>query len=372
QVRPGFQSGFLYAPQNLLRTVCDAMAWNTCPDAGQQAVPMLDVFNTVSISTPFANAAVSSPVHIKASTNNSSTVSTMQLYLDNKLAYQGNGSSVDTSLSMSRGQHYLVAQSWDAAGGIHKRGIYVTVQSESVVVTTPAPNAVVASPVPIAATSGGASTVYSTQVYVDNVLKYQVSSSSLNTSLPMTNGSHYVVVQAWDKSGGITKNGFYVTVSNPTVTVTSPAPNSSVYDPVQITASTLDANPVYAVQVYVDNALQYQSSGTGVNWPLPLGVGAHNLVVQAWDTAGGIYKQSVPVTIPSVPITITAPAKNATVSSPVAIQASVPTTSNVYTMQVYVDNVLQYAVSGTSLNTSLAMSSGPHYIVAQAWQNGGG
>jgi hypothetical protein len=41
-------------------------------------------------------------------------------------------------------------------------------------------------------------------------------------------------------------------------------------------------------------------------------------------------------------------------------------------MQIYVDNVLQYAVSGTSVNTNLTMSSGPHYIVAQAWQTGGG
>jgi len=371
QVRPGFQSGFLYAPQNLLRTVCDALAFTTCPDAGAQAVPMLDVFNTVSITSPFANAAVSSPVNIKASTNNSSTVYSMQLYVDNNLQYQANSSSVNTSLPMSSGTHYVVAQSWDTAGGIHKRVIYVTVQSESVVVTSPAPNAVVASPVQIAAVSGGASTVYSTQIYVDNALKYQVSSNSVNTSLSMTNGSHYVVVQAWDKSGGITKNGFYITVSNPTITVSSPAPNSSVYNPVQITASTLDASPVYAVQLYVDNVLEYQNSGTGVNWPLTMGIGTHNLVVQAWDTAGGIYKQSVPVTVQSVPVTITKPANNASVSSPVTIQASVPSNSNVYTMQIYVDNVLQYAVSGTSVNTALSMSSGPHYIVAQAWQTGG-
>jgi hypothetical protein len=188
----------------------------------------------------------------------------------------------------------------------------------------------------------------------------------------MTNGSHYVVVQAWDKSGGITKNGFYVTVSNPTVTVSSPAVNGSAYDPVQITASTLDASPVYAVQVYVDNTLEYQSSGTGVNWPLPLGVGTHNVVVQAWDASGGIYKESVPITVQAVPITITKPAANASVSSPVTVQASVPSNANVYTMQIYVDNVLQYAVSGSSVNTALAMSSGSHYVVAQAWQTGGG
>src|SRR5581483_5485500 len=331
-----------------------------------------DMFNTVSITTPFDNATVSSPVRVKASTNNRSTVYSMQLYVDDKLQYQVSGSSVDTSLTMSNGQHHIVAQSWDTAGGIHKRSIYVTVQAEAVVVSTPAPNAVVSSPVLIAATSGGVSTVYSTQIYVDNVLKYQVSSNSVNTSLFMTSGSHYVVVQAWDKSGGITKNGFYITVSNPTINVTAPIANSSAYAPIQVTANTVDSSPVYAVQLYIDDVLQYQNSGTGVNWPVPASVGTHNLVVQAWDAAGGIFKQSVPITVQSVPVTITKPANNAFVSSPVTIQASVPSNSNVYTMQIYVDNVLQYAVSGTTVNTALTMSSGSHYVVAQAWQTGGG
>ncbi|MBA3914980.1 MAG: hypothetical protein H0X25_14250 [Acidobacteriales bacterium] len=372
QVRPGFSSDFLYAPQNLLRTVCDAMGFHACPEAGATAVPMVDVFNTVAVSAPPANANVSSPVNIVASTNNDSTVYLMQIYVDNALQYAVSGTSVNTSLAMSPGQHYVVVQSWDVNGGIHKRGLYVTVQPQAVVVTTPLPNSTVSSPVNIVSTSGGVSQVTSMQVYVDSKLAYQVAGSSLNAKIGMGPGKHFVVVQALDKSGGVTKKAFNVLAARPTVTLTAPPPNGTFYSPVQVTGTTVDPSPVYAVQLYVDDVLTYQVSGTAVNWALPISPGQHNLVMQAWDTAGGIYKQNETVTVKAVPVTVTSPKNNSTVSSPVSIQASVPDDAPIYTMQIYVDNVLKYQVDAKTVNTSLTMSSGAHYVVAQAWDTGGG
>src|SRR4051812_924655 len=240
QVRRGYQSHFLYAAQNLLRTACNAMAFASCPSAGAQALPMLDVFNTVTVTTPFYDAVVSSPVHIKASTNNDTPVYLMQVYVDDVLQYNIGASSVDTSLAMTPGDHYVVVQSWDTAGGIHKRGTSLTVQGESVVINTPAPNAVVSSPVLIDASCGGASKVHTTQIYVDDNLKYEVSSNKVSTKLSMNPGKRHVVVQAWDQSGGITKTSFYVTVAKPAVSVSAPQPNASLYSPVSVAASTVD------------------------------------------------------------------------------------------------------------------------------------
>src|SRR3954470_5991205 len=106
---------------------------------------MTDFFNRVSIATPFPNAVVASPVRIQASTSNDSPVIAMQVYIDNALKYQVAGSAVNASLPMSTGKHFVVVQSWDSAGGIHKQAINLNVQSQAVVVINPAPDAIVSS-----------------------------------------------------------------------------------------------------------------------------------------------------------------------------------------------------------------------------------
>lgn len=372
QVKPGYHSQTLYAHENLLATICTAMAWTACPGAGSTALPMTDVFNTVTITSPFPDAYVSSPVNIVATTSNDSTVNSIQVYVDDKLQYTTKTSTLNTTLTMSNGSHHIVVQSWDNAGGIHKRGEYVTVQNQSVVVTAPAPNAVVYSPVTITATGGGKAVVNTMQIYVDDKLQYTASGASVNTGVTMSAGKRHVVVQAWDAAGGITKTGFYVTVvSAPSITITSPANNSSVYSPVQVITSSQDPTPVTTTQIYSDNVLVYEESGTGVNTPLNLSVGTHNVVIQEWNNKGATYTKGVTVTIKGVPVTITAPTANATLSSPVPVSASVPSDSPISTMQVYVDSVLKYQVSGQSVNTSLTMSTGTHYVVAQAWDTSG-
>jgi phosphatidylinositol-3-phosphatase len=373
QVKPAYQSTVTYMHPNLIATVCAMMGFTSCPGAGALASPMTDFFNTVNVTNPPPNAVVASPVEIQATTSNSSPVYAVQVYVDSVLEYKADGNQVNTALPMSTGQHTIVVQSWDTNGGIHKASVNVTVQSEAVVVTSPAANALVSSPVAIVATGEGQSSVYAMQVYVDNALQYQTYSSSVNTSVTMSAGQHDVVVQAWDKSGAVTKNGFYVTVAAPSVTVSSPAPGYSGYSPIFLLATTQDPNPVYAVQAYVDNALVYQYTGTGIQADtLNMTAGTHNLVVQAWDVAGGIYKQSETVNVTPIVVTVASPLANASVSSPVQVSASVPGNAPVTAIQIYVDNVLSYSGNGLSVNASLSMTPGPHYLVAKAWDTGGG
>jgi hypothetical protein len=372
QVRPHYQSAVRYDHANLLRTVCDALGVTSCPGEAAVASPMLDFFNTVNIVAPLPNARVASPVHIQAATNNSSAVNAVQVYVDDVLNYQVAGSTINTMRPVSAGKHHVVVQSWDANGGIHKSGVYVTVQPEAVVVSSPLPHATVTSPVAVVATAGGRNPVQTMQIYVDDALAYQINAGALNTTVPMSDGSHHVVVQAWDSSGGITKTGVNIRVSAPTISIAKPAMNAQLYSPLQIVANTQDANPIYAVQVYVDDTLQYEFSGTGLEFPMAIPPGTHSLVVQAWDSAGGIYKQRETITVKPVNVKISSPLNNASTSSPVQITASVSSSSPVYAMQVYVDNALQYQTNGTVVNTALAMSPGQHLVVVQAWDNGGG
>ncbi len=181
-----------------------------------------------------------------------------------------------------------------------------------------------------------------------------------------------MTIEARDDSGGTTTNSFTVTVAAPSVTIKTPAASASVYSPVQVFATTKDPHPVYAVQVYLDNALHYEVSGTGVNAALPMPLGPHYMVVQAWDTAGGIYKKGISINVLPVVVTVSSPAPNSTVTSPVHVHASVPSASTVFTIQVYVDDGLQYQQNGKTLDAYLKMGSGTHHIVVKAWDNGGG
>ena len=141
QVKPQYKSTVHYSHKNLLRTVCDAMAFASCPGAGATGQPMADFFNTVKAIAPLDNAKVASPVHVQATTSNSSPVTAMQIYVDNVLRYQGKSNQVNTSLAMSLGPRYIVAPSWDKAGEIHKTGVHVTVQAQAVTIRSPMPDA---------------------------------------------------------------------------------------------------------------------------------------------------------------------------------------------------------------------------------------
>lgn len=65
-------------------------------------------------------------------------------------------------------------------------------------------------------------------------------------------------------------------------------------------------------------------------------------------------------------VTICAPAAGQTVTSPVHIVAGTTDSNTVKLIQVYVDGAKKYEVLGSSLDTSLAMSSGSHRLAVQA------
>lgn len=67
----------------------------------------------------------------------------------------------------------------------------------------------------------------------------------------------------------------------------------------QWTASALApaGRTITAMHVYVDNQLLYAVKSPSVNTSLQLTPGQHNVVVQAWDNSGTVYKTPVAVTV---------------------------------------------------------------------------
>jgi hypothetical protein len=72
--------------------------------------------------------AGSRPTFKAGSTDTSSNVYLMQVYIDGVKQYRVYGSSVSTSLSLSTGTHRFAVQAYDKAGNIFKSVVYATVQ----------------------------------------------------------------------------------------------------------------------------------------------------------------------------------------------------------------------------------------------------
>lgn len=132
-----------------------------------------------------------------------------------------------------------------------------------------------------------------------------------------------------------------------------------------VSTTTTDPTPVTAVQIYVDHALVYQVSGTGVQASVFMRCGQHYVVVQAWNAAGATYKSGVTINVPSVPMTISSPVAGSRSTSPVTVAASAPASSPVQEMQVYFYGSPVYSLRGHSVNKVLTMASGQHHLVVK-------
>jgi len=146
------------------------------------------------------------------------------------------------------------------------------------------------------------------RIYVDDISVYATAAGTLNSFVPMSAGTHAVVVQAWDAKGTVFKSPGTVTVTAGTegtnvvaagVSVSSPSDGSRVGAPVQVVASAAAGAPISAMMIYVDNISVFATAGGNVDTSLSPSPGQHSMVVQAWDATGAVYKKALTITVDS-------------------------------------------------------------------------
>jgi hypothetical protein len=282
----------------------------------------------VTVSSPTAGATLASPVQFTASAYGGSyPVTAMRIYVDGQSIYTGSASSLNTSLPLNGGSHYVVVQAWNSSGAVFNRSMQINVGSGSnsgsttsgsgVVVSSPAAGTTVASPAQFVASATAASgrMITAMRIYVDGSSAYTVNSGSLNTSLPMANGNHNVVVQAWDNVGAVYKNTMSLNVGSsgtttPTgstgsttggISVSSPANGATVASPARFVASSAapSGRVISAMRIYVDGTSAYTTNAASLDTSLAMGNGGHNVVVQAWDNTGAVYKNTMSLNVGS-------------------------------------------------------------------------
>jgi uncharacterized protein (DUF2141 family) len=128
----------------------------------------------------------------------------------------------------------------------------------------------------------------------------------LNTSIPMTTGSHRVVLYGvgWDNS--LDSKVFTLNVnastscSAPTsagVHICSPVSGSTVPSPVQISAAGKVNGTLASMQVWIDGVKKYSVAASTINTTLTVAAGSHRFAVLAVNTSGQSVESAVDATV---------------------------------------------------------------------------
>jgi hypothetical protein len=243
-----------------------------------------------------------------------------------------------------------------------------------------------------------ANAVKTSEVWLDGVKQYSVANASVSTALSAGAGSHRLTVQTIDTANVIAKQTINVNMTVtapgggtacpalatiPSENICSPTNNSSLTSPFPVSATGHMANSVNTSEVWLDGVKQYSVANASVSTALSAGAGSHRLTVQTIDTANAIAKQTIYVTVPqsssscvpgtaSPSVTICAPAPNASVTSPVAIvAASTDSAASVTNVFIWIDGVRKWTGTGSTVNTSLPLTTGTHRVVVQAKDSAG-
>lgn len=106
-----------------------------------------------------------------------------------------------------------------------------TATTNGVKVCSPAAGSSVGAPVRFTAAARSTHPITAMRIYIDTVSAYFTKAANLDVSLPVSSGSHFVVVQAWDSGGVIMKTPLTIKVGSSTGTGTgcSASPSASLY-----------------------------------------------------------------------------------------------------------------------------------------------
>jgi PKD repeat protein len=109
------------------------------------------------------------------------------------------------------GTYTVKATVTDNLGASSTASAMVVVKPPFVKISSPTLTSTTSSSVLAAGDSFSGYPVMATQIYLDGVLRFQSSSGSASTTLPIGRGTHQIVIQGWDSSGATFKSGVTIT-----------------------------------------------------------------------------------------------------------------------------------------------------------------
>ena len=186
-------------------------------NGGNRAACATSAINpTVTVCQPVDGTYTPSPVRVQATTFDTTPVTALQEYVDNKLLFSTASKSFNVATTEPLGRHFFVTKAFDAKGVSFRSNRTVTVYSGMPWPTCPAAlgtaniclpsGASSSSPVHILANGYTANVPTAVQLYVDGSLVVNNNSggsSYLDTTRTLASGTHELVFKLYDASGNV-------------------------------------------------------------------------------------------------------------------------------------------------------------------------
>jgi hypothetical protein len=352
---------------------------------------MADFFTTttatkpqVVVNSPAPGTSQASPVQIDATASPSPghSVTGWWIYVDSVGVYKGGAVSyISPLVKMSPGTHTVVVRAWDTSGAYGDGTFKLTTSTASptVSIATPSNNTSSGSPLNLqaaaSATPGHSIRSWLVQVDGKNALTAGAT-SRISLHVPLTQGKHNVLVRAYDTSNAYGSKTFTVTATaNPAVTVSKPMIASNVISPIRLDAfaSALSGRFIAGWRVYVDGVAKYHAGAVSSIAPsVAASVGAHTIVIRAWDSTGAHGSQAFKVNVRPVAVNISNPLNAAQVASSINVSATATSSKPIAAWTVYVDSGIVHRQNyGNILNADLQLTPGTHKVTVRSWDSTG-
>lgn len=189
---------------------------------------------SVTVCQPVNFTYTPSPVSVQANSFDTTKVTAMQEYVDNKLVYSQDVSSFNTTFAEPLGTHFLVTKGWDASGRSFRSDRTITVYNgtpypacptayETASICLPG-GSTSSSPVHILANGWAPWIPTAAQLYIDGGLVVNNDNctsqngctggiSFVDTTQALSSGSHTLVFKLWDADGDVYQATKTVTVN---------------------------------------------------------------------------------------------------------------------------------------------------------------
>lgn len=274
----------------------------------------------VKICAPANGQTANYPAEITASALGHASVTNMAVYVDNERIYFGAGGQVDVvDSSVKSGSHRLTVRAWDASGAAYSAaGTFNVVGSASSTCKPSSPGVKFCSPANgsfqpmsdiqvIAAATGNASKITRLKIYWGSFLVADTTSSSVTVTAGDGPGKQTMTAKAWDAAGhAYTATTSFTTYydgvcspkyCSPGVVIQSPADDSTVSSSFHLSANVSEnPAPISSMKAYIDGKVVAQSGGSILSAEVSTSPGTHRLTVQAWDSAGYLYRTVYSIT----------------------------------------------------------------------------
>jgi hypothetical protein len=280
----------------------------------------------IRLCQPSSGATVYQVPHIEAAaTPTSGSISDLKVFIDGKLALENGGPSVDLFQGgVANGTHHLVIKATDNFGRAYQVSQYFGVTGNlpncpasavGVRICYPAAGEVVSQNLPMSIGFKGTARITRVRAWSGNALVADFIVDKGQTQIigqgaPTTAGSHTLNVVAWDAAGHSYKSSvnfkaFYDggceprgDVCTPAIYPDTPQDGQDVQSPFRISASVQNnPAPITTMRVYLNGQVVANSFGPTLDQQVTAAKGTRIMVIQAWDTAGKLYRSTANVNV---------------------------------------------------------------------------